>query len=619
MWPSLNAPSFLRSGRLGPLASIGEMRMLSDFDVHSCNRKCAATEEIIEPGEIYYSVLQIHGAETVRTDYRADAWAGPPESCLAWWRSRLPTSPTEKAQLAPRDVLLNLLAELANLPSEVEFRYVLALVMLRRRVLRHQDSKIDEFGQEWLDLYCPHLDQQFSVKVAVPDSQQAEPLQQRLIHLLTSGQEENGGLENRPQNTNPARADQTKTNPNLSKPKIFPAGAKKLLLLLLLFCCTGATCSHSLRNPFASLGPAAPDVLPAGASLEQIIAAVNQNTERVLSYATNNASISVPGMPVIPMLRGNLVARRPQRFRLQASTALTGPEVDLGTNEELFWFWVKSNQPPALYYSRHNQFRGSAAQQVLPVEPAWFLSALGMVEFRSADFHEGPRPHGKGTVEIRSVINAATDTMTRSTVIDVKRAWVLQQHLYNSAGTLLASAIAHSHRYYPEYGVSLPQKIEIRLPPVQLALSINVGTVQLNSLAENPQMWSMPVLSGYPQIDLGTSQAAGTPIPAAGITSVAPMAPGATAPQAAPFLQTMPPGTSTQGFDLPMNPANSPNLLLPPRSVYQPNQGQPNQGQPGQGQTYQEPTKAALAAPLPHGQPSLPQTQQLPAAGIPVQ
>jgi len=352
------------------------------------------------------------------------------------------------------------------------------------------------------------------------------------------------------------------------------------------------------------MGPPAPDLLPAGASLEQIIQAVNQNTSRVLSYSTNNASISAPGMPAIPMLRGNLVARRPHRFRLQASTALTGPEVDLGTNEELSWFWAKSNQPPALYFIRHDRLTGSSARQVLPVEPAWFLSALGMVEFRSSDFHEGPRPHGNGTVEIRSVINSATGTITRSTVIDVKRAWVLQQHLYNDAGRLLASAIAHSHRYYPEYGVSLPQKIEIRLPPVQLALSINVGTVQLNSLVDNPQMWSMPVLSGYPQVDLGASSPPAATVSATGGAALPSSNPAGASARAIPFLQATPPGSPASGFDasayqtIPQNPS------LPPRSVYQPDRGQPSE--------------RSQVAPSPYGQQRLPQAQQLPTAGIPV-
>jgi len=279
-----------------------------------------------------------------------------------------------------------------------------------------------------------------------------------------------------------------------------------LLVVLLLFCGSGATCSRSFRNPFATtLGPPAPEVLQPGSSLEQVIAAVNQNTSRIISYQTNNASITVPGMPAIPLLRGNIAIQRPGRVRLQASTALTGPEVDLGSNEELFWFWIRRNDPPALYFSRHDQFVGSAAQQLMPVEPRWLLDALGMMQFSPNDHHTGPLPHGNGTLEIHTVMQTRSGTMTKSTVIDARRAWVLQQHVYDTSGTLLASAVARSHRYYPGMGVSLPQKVDLRMPVAQMSLSINVGTVALNQIANNPALWSLPVLSGYPQVDLGTA------------------------------------------------------------------------------------------------------------------
>jgi len=299
---------------------------------------------------------------------------------------------------------------------------------------------------------------------------------------------------------------------------------KSLLLLFVVFCCSGATCSRALRNPFAPLGPPAPHVLTAGASLDQVVSAVNLNAGRVQSYQTNNASITVPGMPAIPLLRGNIVAQRPGRLRLQASTALTGPEVDMGSNDALFWFWVKRNEPPALYFSRHDQFVGSAAQQVMPIDPQWFLDALGMAQFSPNDQHQGPLPHGDGTLEIRSIIQSPTGTLTKSTVLDASRAWVLEQHIYDSGGQLMVSSRASRHRFYPAMGVSLPQEIEIRVPAMQLALTIDVGTVLLNQVAENPALWTLPVLNGYPQIDLGSAPPGAIPaVGSAGYSAPSPV------------------------------------------------------------------------------------------------
>ncbi len=166
------------------------MRMLLDFDVRSCSRWCVATELTIQPGEVYYSVLLLQGAEMARLDYRAEAWKGPPEDSFGWWRSRVPTTNGAKAQLAPRDVLLNLLVELAELPAETEFRYVLALVLLRRRLLRLEETRTDETDRDWMVLVSPYRDQPIDVQVAMPEENQTAPLQQRLIDLLYGDSED---------------------------------------------------------------------------------------------------------------------------------------------------------------------------------------------------------------------------------------------------------------------------------------------------------------------------------------------------------------------------------------------------------------------------------------------
>lgn len=292
---------------------------------------------------------------------------------------------------------------------------------------------------------------------------------------------------------------------------------RSLMLLgasLLLFSASGATCQRPLfTNPFVAAGPAAPQVLPEVSTREQIIAAVNQNAARVQSLSATGATITIPDM-MGPTLSGNIAAERPGRFRLTAGTALTGQEVDLGSNDELFWLWAKRNDPPAVYYCRHDQFANSAIRQIMPVEPSWLLSALGMVEIDPATVFEGPLPRADGTVEIRSWLPSASGTLSCVTVIDARRAWVVEQYIYDPTGTtLLASAVAESHRYYPVEQVSLPERVLIRLPASNIALKIDLGNVVINRLPGDPrQLWAMPTFEGYPQYDLGGATP-GTPLP----------------------------------------------------------------------------------------------------------
>ena len=55
---------------------------------------------------------------------------------------------------APNDVMLNLLEELASQDDKADLRYVLSLLLVRRRVVRLEDTEHDELGREVSLLYC---------------------------------------------------------------------------------------------------------------------------------------------------------------------------------------------------------------------------------------------------------------------------------------------------------------------------------------------------------------------------------------------------------------------------------------------------------------------------------
>lgn len=278
-----------------------------------------------------------------------------------------------------------------------------------------------------------------------------------------------------------------------------------LAMVLILFCGSGANCLRQFRFPSDTYGPPAPRVLSVTPTLDEVITAVNNNAGRIQSFATNNARINVPGTTGMPTLSGNIAMSRPGMFRLRAGTALLGPEVDMGSNDTLYWVWINRSQPRAVYVGQHDQFAQSGARQIMPIEPRWLLAAFGLVEFDPTTQHQGPLPRPDGKLEIRSTLDTPSGQMTKVTVIDAARAWVLEQHVYDPTGTLLASAIARSHRYYPAHQVSLPQEVEIRLPPAQLAMSIDVGAAMINQLSGDPaQLWGLPHFEGYPVVSLDT-------------------------------------------------------------------------------------------------------------------
>ncbi len=155
-----------------------------DYEVQRSTRHCATTGREFAPGEEFFSVLMAEGAELRRYDYSTEAWKGPPEGAVGWWKSQVPDKQSARAHWAPNDVLLNFFDELAEQPERQDMRYVLALLLVRRRVMRVEEERRDPQTGEVLVLYCPRRDATYEVSAVVPDAERVEQIQQELAKLL---------------------------------------------------------------------------------------------------------------------------------------------------------------------------------------------------------------------------------------------------------------------------------------------------------------------------------------------------------------------------------------------------------------------------------------------------
>jgi hypothetical protein len=266
-------------------------------------------------------------------------------------------------------------------------------------------------------------------------------------------------------------------------------------------------------------------------SLEQVIQVVNANSAPVRQLQADGASLSVQGLPT---LRANLVMERPRRFRLTGSVlGLTGTEIDLGSNDEVLWMWVKRSMPPAIYYARHDQFHLSPAKQILPIEPHWLIEALGAAYLDPVAHHEGPFQTEDGGLEIRSRVFSPEGEINRLMIVDNRYGHVREQRLHDAAGRLVAVARASQHRHYPQFRVTLPHRVEVELPPAQMAFTFDVPRYTINQINVDPAgIFAMPQIDGYPLIDLADPRYFGAPpgaVPAVSY-SYAPPAPQHYAP-----------------------------------------------------------------------------------------
>jgi hypothetical protein len=273
-----------------------------------------------------------------------------------------------------------------------------------------------------------------------------------------------------------------------------------LMMLGVVFVSSGAHCLHG-RYP----SPTPPPVIfKEPPTLQRLIAEINQNRAKISSIYSTRAGISVTGFPG---LRATLAIGSPRKIRLQAGTGISGSEVDMGSNEELFWIWIKRNQPPAMYFGYHDRLAASAARRMLPIEPEWMIEAIGLVQLDPNGQHEGPFQRPDGRLEIRTHVPSSEGVMTKALVLDAGSAWIFEQHLFDPHGKLLASAYNSKHTIDATSGAALPRKSTIKWHETNKEIQLELHDVQINPPQLGENLWTKPDYPGFPNVDVTQPQA----------------------------------------------------------------------------------------------------------------
>jgi hypothetical protein len=126
-----------------------------DYQIQPSTRRCSATGRELQAGETVYTVLLDEGGRFVRKDFSAQAWQGPPPEAFSFWVGRVSAGETKRRPAIDDEVLLDCFQRLdGRIETErVNFRFVLALLLMRRRRLKLEEARTED-GQEVLYLRC---------------------------------------------------------------------------------------------------------------------------------------------------------------------------------------------------------------------------------------------------------------------------------------------------------------------------------------------------------------------------------------------------------------------------------------------------------------------------------
>jgi hypothetical protein len=127
---------------------------MTDYEIQGPTRICSATGRELRPGELFHAVLTERDGKFIRADYAADAWPGAPPDAVAHWSGSVPADDKPRKPVINDEVLIGCFDRLKDAVDGdgLNFRYVAALLLMRRKRFRFEDVARDEAGRDVLVL-----------------------------------------------------------------------------------------------------------------------------------------------------------------------------------------------------------------------------------------------------------------------------------------------------------------------------------------------------------------------------------------------------------------------------------------------------------------------------------
>ena len=124
---------------------------MEQWEVQRTEGVCAGTNRKLEPGEEYYATLIDNKTFFERRDYSCAYWEQHHPEVFSFWKTRIPEPSQKKKLFVDDSVLINLFERLGVETEElkVNFRFVLALILMRKRRLKYEDSRREGAREIW--------------------------------------------------------------------------------------------------------------------------------------------------------------------------------------------------------------------------------------------------------------------------------------------------------------------------------------------------------------------------------------------------------------------------------------------------------------------------------------
>lgn len=221
-------------------------------------------------------------------------------------------------------------------------------------------------------------------------------------------------------------------------------------------------------------------------SVAALVHYLNDNSNRIQALRCTEIDVRVDqGSLIAPHLRAKMMAQQPRNFLLSA-TAYGSNVVDIGSNDQEFWFWSSKINPPYQFYASYKDYQeGKVRNLPLPIQPDWVMEAMGMANYGPPERWTLDSDNEK--IRLTEKTTSPQGVAMRKTIVLNRRPvaapnpQVLEHLLLDDAtGKEIASARIQQVEIDPQKGGILPRKMELRYAKENVRLSLSLSRTEAN-------------------------------------------------------------------------------------------------------------------------------------------
>jgi len=122
---------------------------MAEWEISKSLGQCFGTQEVFVVGQEYYAALVETDEGLVRRDYSEEYWESEKPDVYCFWKTKMPDLEQKKKLFVSDEMLMTFFERLAEETEQekINFRFVLTLVLMRKRKLKY-DSSANVDGQE---------------------------------------------------------------------------------------------------------------------------------------------------------------------------------------------------------------------------------------------------------------------------------------------------------------------------------------------------------------------------------------------------------------------------------------------------------------------------------------